>query len=67
MKTWVDWYLDHEHTVKKWFWLAMVPVTILWLKNSVLWVAIMSLYANYETSAAAEEARRAQGNDGESS
>lgn len=41
-----------------WFWIAMIPVTIVWLKESVLWVAIMSLYANIEASAAAMEAEK---------
>jgi hypothetical protein len=36
----------------------MVPVTLIWLKNSVLWIAIMSLYANVEASAAAREAKK---------
>lgn len=36
----------------------MIPVTIVWLKESVLWVAIMSLYANIEASAAAMEAEK---------
>lgn len=40
------------------FWIAMVPVTIIWLKESVLWVALMSLYANIESSAAARAAEK---------
>ncbi len=36
----------------------MIPVTLLWLKDSILWVAMMSLYANIEASAAAEEAKK---------
>lgn len=36
----------------------MIPVTVIWLKESVLWVAIMSLYANIESSAAANEAQK---------
>lgn len=34
----------------------MIPVTLFWLKESVLWVALMSLYANIESSAAARAA-----------
>jgi hypothetical protein len=40
------------------FWIAMIPVTLIWLKESVLWVALMSLYANIEASASAREARK---------
>lgn len=47
-----------RHKWLMWFWIAMIPVTIFWLKESVLWVAIMSLYANIESSAAANEAQK---------
>jgi hypothetical protein len=36
----------------------MIPVTLVWLKDSVLWVALMSLYANIESSAAAQAASK---------
>jgi hypothetical protein len=48
----------HNHTILMWFWILMIPVTLLWLKDSVLWIAIMSLYANIEASASAREAKR---------
>lgn len=48
----------NRHTYLMWFWIAMIPVTVLWLKESVLWVAMMSLYANIESSAAAKEAQK---------
>lgn len=41
-----------------WFWIAMIPITLIWLKESILWVAMMSLYANVESSAAANEAQK---------
>lgn len=40
------------------FWILMIPVTLIWLKESVLWVAMMSLYANIESSAAAQAAEK---------
>jgi hypothetical protein len=49
---------DNRHKVLMWFWIAMIPVTLFWLKESVLWVAMMSLYANIESSAAANEATK---------
>jgi hypothetical protein len=42
------------------FWMLMVPVTLIWLKDSVLWIALMSLYANIEASASAREAKKSQ-------
>lgn len=50
--------LKKRHTYLMWFWMAMIPVTLFWLKDSVLWVALMSLYANIESSAAAKEAAK---------
>lgn len=38
----------------------MIVPTLLWWKESVLWVALMSLYANIEASAAAREAKKTQ-------
>jgi hypothetical protein len=55
MKEYVE---KHIHTWLMWFWIAMIPVTLIWLKDSVLWVALMSLYANIESSVAAREAKR---------
>ena len=37
-------------------WVLLIPPTILFWRESVLWVAIMSLYANIEASFAALEA-----------
>jgi hypothetical protein len=48
---------NDRHKYLMWFWIAMIPVTVFWLKESVLWVAMMSLYANIESSAAAREAQ----------
>lgn len=50
--------LKNRHKYLMWFWVAMIPVTLFWLKESVLWVAMMSLYANIESSAAAQEAKQ---------
>jgi hypothetical protein len=51
------WKNRHKYLI--WFWIAMVPVTILTpLKESLLWVLLLSLYANIEASAAAQEAKK---------
>ncbi len=51
-------FKKNKHKVLMWFWIAMIPVTLIWLKESVLWVALMSIYANIEASAAANEASK---------
>lgn len=50
--------IKNRHKYLMWFWIAMIPVTLIFLKDSVLWVAMMSLYANIESSAAANEAQK---------
>lgn len=52
-KAWHD-----RHHYLMYFWIAMIPVTVLFLKESILWVLLMSLYANIESSAAANEAKK---------
>jgi hypothetical protein len=49
--------LKNIHTYLMLFWIIMIPVTLIWLKDSVLWIALMSLYSNIEASAAAREAK----------
>ena len=39
------------------FWIVMTVPTILWWKQSILWVACMSLYANIEASLSAYHAK----------
>lgn len=43
------------------FWIIMVPVTLIWLKDAIWWVALMSLYANIEASFSAAEASKKGG------
>lgn len=43
-----------------WFWISLIIPTLIWWKESILWVAIMSLYANIEASASAHEAQKDQ-------
>lgn len=56
---------ENEHTYKKWFWRANYPVAILLYifteeKILLFYTLLCSVYANEETSASAEEARKAQ-------
>jgi hypothetical protein len=48
-----------RYRVEKWFWVAMVLPTLIWWHNSVLWVALLSIYALILSAAAAEEASEA--------
>lgn len=41
-------------------WLLLVAPTLLWWRESVLWVALMSLWANIAAHAAAWQAARAE-------
>lgn len=50
--------VENRHKYLMYFWIAMIPPTLLWWKDSILWVALMSLYANIEASAAAMEAKK---------
>lgn len=42
----LEWLKTHYHKVALVFWVFMVIPTVIWWKDSVLWVALMSLYAN---------------------
>lgn len=58
-------YTDNEHTIKKWFWRANYPIAIVLYfltseKILLFYTLICSVYANEETSASAEEAKKAQ-------
>lgn len=48
-----------RYRIEKWFWVVMILPTVLWLRDSVLWVALLSIYALVISSAAAEEAAEA--------
>jgi hypothetical protein len=55
-----EWIKANQYLVRAWFWIAAIVPTIIWLKESILWVALMSLYANIETAFGAHEARKAR-------
>ena len=59
---------ENHHLYEAWFWCAAVLPTLLWWREAVLWVAMMSLYANYKTAISAHEGRKArlntEGSDG---
>ena len=54
------WLRHNRHLVIAWAWGLLLVPTLLWWKESILWVAVMSVYANIAASAAAHEGRRAR-------
>ena len=58
----LHWLRDNRYRLAGWFWIVAAVPTLLWLKDSVLWVALMSLYANAVAAFGANEARRARKN-----
>lgn len=43
-----------------WVWAALLPPTLIWWKNSILWVLLISLYANWVSHFGAYQASRAE-------
>lgn len=54
------WVAKHNHKIQGWIWLCLGIPTIVWWKDSVLWVALMSIYANAEASFSADQAKEAR-------
>jgi hypothetical protein len=48
------------HRVAQWTWACLAIPTLLWWRESILWVAFMSLYANFVGHASAAEAAEAK-------
>lgn len=46
-------YERHYHSVMRFVWPILAIPTILWWKESILWVAIMCIYANFAAEVAA--------------
>lgn len=54
----MNWLRVHYHRLLATFWVTMLVPTVLWWKEAVVWVAIMSIYANVESSMAADAANK---------
>lgn len=54
------WLLKNRHLALASTWGLLAVPTVLWWKDSVLWVAILSLYANLASEIAAHHALRAE-------
>lgn len=48
------------HTALTFVWVALVFPTLFWWRESVMWVALMSLWANIASHWAAREAAKAK-------
>lgn len=54
------WVKENHNLLEVWFWILCAVPTLLWLKDSILWVAAMSLYANAKTAHGTHEAAKAK-------
>jgi hypothetical protein len=50
----------NRHLILAIGWVLLAIPTILWWKEAIVWVALMSIYANAEASLAAHNAARSQ-------
>jgi len=53
-----QWFRDNRHYVLGWAWITLLPPALLWWSESVLFVILMSIYANAEASFAAHQAKK---------
>lgn len=48
-----------RYRIEKWAWIVMITPTVIWWHSSVLWVALLSIYALVLTAGGAERAAEA--------
>lgn len=58
-------FLRRFHVGAAIFWALMAAPTILWFRDSIMWVAFMSLYANFAAEMAGYQAARAEDSNSE--
>ena len=54
-------WLSRRHLILGWVWIVLAVPALLWWKDSVLFVILLSLYANAEASFAAHQAKKNNG------
>lgn len=54
------WVAANNHRLQAYAWMVLAIPTLLWWKDSILWVGLMSLYANIESSFSAHDYDRAE-------
>lgn len=55
----IKWVWAHRHLLIGWAWILLAVPSLIWWKSSVLFVILLSLYANAEASFAAHHAKQA--------
>lgn len=53
-------FLKHFHLIAVIVWFCLVPPTLIWWKDSILWVALMSIWANIASHWSAWQAARTE-------
>ncbi len=53
-------WLRRFHAVSTLIWLALIPPTLIWWRDSVPWITLMSIYAIVVSHATAWQAARAE-------
>lgn len=53
-------YKERPHLYKKWLWAVLAIPTVLWWSESILWVLMISIYANFVGEDSADEAQQAK-------
>lgn len=56
-----EWVKKRYHFLLAMMWVILAAPSLVWWKESVLWVILLSLYANFESSLAANEAKKDHG------
>jgi hypothetical protein len=54
------WIADNRHRILGWVWILLAVPSVLWWKDSIIWVILLSLYANAESSFAAHHAKSSE-------
>jgi len=56
----MKWFKENHDMLEVYFWILCAVPTMLWWKESILWVAAMSLYANAKTAHSTHKADQAK-------
>lgn len=60
------WLKENQYIIRAWIWIALIIPGVIWWKESVLFVIILSLAANIDTALGAHEAHKARKENGNS-
>lgn len=62
----IEYMKDHYHLWLAGLWAVLTVPALLWWKESIIFVILLSLYANFETSLGAHHAKKAEKANGDS-